>query len=71
MGFFKDRKINNIINKANAAATRQASRAGGKCFNCRYYDSSRGVCVGPINAFGQRLPGHTTSPNNVCQHWVI
>ena len=71
MGFFKDRKIENIINKANADATRRASSAGGRCSNCRYYDSSRGVCIGPVNAFGQRLSGHSTSPSSVCQHWAV
>ncbi|MBR4363227.1 MAG: hypothetical protein IKP42_10950 [Ruminococcus sp.] len=71
MGFFKDLKINQIVNKANADLTRKASSQGGRCSNCRYYDSSRGVCVGPVNAFGQRLSGHITSPGSVCAHWEI
>lgn len=71
MGFFKDLKFNQIVNKANADFTRKAANAGGRCSNCRYYDSSRGVCRGPVNAYGQRLQGHTTSPGSVCANWKI
>lgn len=71
MGFLKDFKINQIANKANADFIRNARNSGGKCSNCRYYDPSRGVCKGPICSFGQRLPGHTTSPGSVCANWKI
>ncbi len=71
MGFFKDLMLNQIVNKANNDFIRKASSAGGKCSNCRYYDPSRGVCKGPVNAFGQRLSGHITSPDSVCAHWTV
>ena len=44
MGIFSGhdrRKIEKIINKANSQAEQKARANGGKCRNCRYYDSFR------------------------------
>lgn len=72
MGLFnsKQKKIQKIVNRANAEAQRKAINSGGRCSNCREYDPIRGVCTGPVTMGGKQA-GHVTSPNSVCPHWRV
>ncbi len=70
MGLFggKQKKIEKIINRANAEAQAKAVRSGGCCRNCRDFDRIRSVCTGPVTIGGKQA-AHVTSPDSVCPHW--
>lgn len=64
MGLFSNKsKMDKFVEKKTREMKNNAISKGGRCSNCRYYSSNRGVCT-----YGN---GHVTSPNNVCEWWKI
>ena len=64
MGLFsKQSKIDKMVSRLESQSLNEARRKGGKCGNCRDFDSFRNVCT--------QGSGRVTSANNVCPYWKI